>query len=92
MTGKKVFHVMRTTQTGKTVHLGDFDTVDEAKTVMIEHYKQTPKRGKFRYWITEDELEEIGGVMMRKTCLAFGNNGPYRKKFDADELKVLAAG
>ena len=32
---------------------------------------------------------EIGGVMMRRTCLVISGNGPYNKKFTAEELKQM---
>lgn len=86
---KTVFHVSRSSKTGKTVNVGDFDTLDAAREAMLSHYKVTPKRGNFYYRISEDELEEIGGVMMRRTCLVISGNGPYNKKFTAEELKQM---
>jgi hypothetical protein len=77
---RTVFNVSRTTKTGKPVKVGDFDTVDEAKVAMLKHYKATPKRGKFQYRICEEELEEINGVMFRKTCLVIsGDSRPFYK-------------
>ena len=66
---KTVFHVARSTKTGKTVNVGDFDTQVQAQAAMLEHFNATPKRGKFWYSISEDTLKEIGGVMFRETCL-----------------------
>ena len=86
---KTVFHVSRSSKTGKTVNVGDFDTLDAAREAMLSHYKVTPKRGNFYYRISEDELVEIGGVMMRRTCLVISGNGPYNKKFTAEELKQM---
>ncbi len=88
---KTVFHVSRSSKTGKTVNVGDFDTLDAAREAMLSHYKATPKRGIFYYRISEDELEEIGGVMMRRTCLVISGRGPYNKKFTAEELKQMVA-
>lgn len=87
---KTVFHVSRATKTGKTVNVGDFDTLAEARAAMLAHFNATPKRGKFWYSISEDTLKEIGGVLFRETCFCFGDNGPYRKTFLPDELKNLA--
>ena len=53
---KTVFHVSRSSKTGKTVNVGDFDTLDAAREAMLSHYKVTPKRGNFYYRISEDEL------------------------------------
>lgn len=89
---KIVFHVSRATKTGKTVNVGDFDTLEMAKSAMLEHFNATPKRGKFWYSISEDTLKDIGGVTFRETCVCIGGNGPYRKTFLPDELKILAAG
>jgi hypothetical protein len=86
-----VFNVSRTTKTGKPVNVGDFDTVEEAQAAMLNHYKAAPKRGQFRYRIREEELEEINGIMFRKTCLVIGgDNGPYYKSYAPEELKLLA--
>ncbi len=91
MENKKVFHVFRSTKTGKTVNVGDFDTVEQAREAMMEHYKKTPKHGKFWYSISEEELKEINGVVFREFCMVLsGGDKPYFKRFTADELKVLA--
>lgn len=55
---KTVFHVSRSSKTGKTVNVGDFDTLDAAREAMLSHYKVTPKRGNFYYRISEDEDEK----------------------------------
>ncbi len=88
---KKVFHVSRFTKTGKGTSVGDFDTVEQAKAAMLEHYKSTPKRGRFGYSITEEEIEEINGYAYRTFSMVIsGGNRPYYKRFMADELKALA--
>lgn len=89
---KRVFHVARSTKTGRTVDIGDFDTVEQAHEAMLNHYKETPKRGQFYYRISEEELEEIGGVMFRRFCLVIaGGNKPYNKRFASAELKTMAS-
>lgn len=88
---RTVFNVSRTTKTGKTVNIGDFDTVAQAQAAMMDHYNATPKRGKFRYCIREDELEMIDGIMFRRTCLVInGDSKPYYKSYTPEELKELA--
>ena len=83
MEEKRVFHVTRSTKTGKTVNIGDFDTVEQAHEAMLKHYKETPKRGQFFYRISEEELKEINGVMFRSFCMVIANgNRPYNKRFD----------
>lgn len=84
---KTVFHVSRATKTGKTVHVGNFDTEAQALSAMLAHFKAAPKRGKFCYSISKDVLREIGGVMFRETCIV---GGTYYKKFMPDELRKLA--
>ena len=64
-----VYTVTRSTKS-KTVVVGHFDTEAEAKTAMFEHFRSTPKRGKFHYRICLEELREIGGVMFRSTDLS----------------------
>lgn len=92
MEGKRVFHVTRSTKTGKTVNIGDFDTVEQAHEAMLKHYKETPKRGQFYYRISEEELKEIDGVVFRSFCLVLAGGGrPYNKRFDSAELKTLAS-
>ncbi len=91
MENKKVFHVSRSTKTGKSVSVGDFDTVEQAKEAMLEHYKKTPKRGKFRYSISEQDLETVNGIVFRKLCMVLSSGSkPFFKYFTADELKDLA--
>ncbi len=91
MEGKRVFHVSRSTKTGKAVNVGDFETVEQAQDAMLEHYKKTPKRGKFQYSISEQELETINGVVFRKFNMILSNGRrTYFKYFTADELKALA--
>ncbi len=91
MEGKKVFHVFRSTKTGKSVSVGDFDTVEQAHDAMLEHYKKTPKRGKFLYSISEEDLETVNGVVLRKFCMILSNGSkPYFERFTADDLKALA--
>lgn len=91
MEDKRVFHVTRSTKTGKTVNVGDFDTVEQAHEAMLKHYKETPKRGQFFYRISEEELKEINGVMFRSFCMVITNgNRPYNKRFDSTELKTMA--
>lgn len=92
MENKKVFHVTRSTKTGKSVDVGDFDTVEQAQKAMLKHYRETPKRGQFCYRITEEELKEIGGVVYRQFCLVIaGGNRPYNRRFDGKEMKELAS-
>ena len=91
MEKKKVFHVARSTKTGKTVNIGDFDAVEEAQAAMLTHYKTTPKRGQFCYRISEEELEEINGVTFRRFCMVLsGGNKPYNERFDGAALKTMA--
>ncbi len=92
MENKRVFHVTRSTKTGKTVDIGDFDTVEQAHEAMLKHYRETPKRGQFYYRISEEELKEIDGVVFRSFCLVIaGGNRPYNKRFDSAELKAMAS-
>jgi len=85
-----IFNVRRSTATGKSANVGDFKTLEEAETAMKKHYQATPKRGQFYYVISEEELEEIGGVIMRKFCITLSGDGhrPYYKKYTAEELKA----
>lgn len=86
-----VFNVRRSTATGKSVNVGDFKTLEEAEAAMKKHYTETPKRGKFYYVISEEELEDIGGVIVRKFCTALYGDGKrnYYKKYSAEELKAI---
>lgn len=83
---KKVFHVYRSNKSRKTTVVGDFDTLEAAKEAMLEHYRNTPKRGQFWYVVSEDNLKEIGGVMFRETCYF---DGSYHRTFKAEELKAI---
>ena len=56
---------MRYTKT-KSVAVGGYDTEDDAKAAMIEHFRRTPKRGNFYYRITQERLREIDGIMFRE--------------------------
>lgn len=50
----------------KSVGVGGYDTEDDAKAAMIEHFRRTPKRGNFYYRITQEMLREIDSVMFRE--------------------------
>lgn len=60
-----VYVVVRYTKT-KSVAVGGYDTEDDAKAAMIEHFCRTPKRGSFYYRITQERLREIDGIMFRE--------------------------
>ena len=60
-----VYVVVRYTKT-KSVAVGGYDTEDDAKAAMIEHFRRTPKRGNFYYRITQERLREIDGIMFRE--------------------------
>ena len=60
-----VYVVGRYTKT-KSVAVGGYDTEDDAKAAMIEHFRRTPKRGNFYYRITQERLREIDGIMFRE--------------------------
>jgi len=90
MENKRIFHVCRSTKSGKTVDVGDFETVKQAREAMLKHYRETPKRGKFWYSISEEELREISGVVFRSFSMVFSDGGrPYFKRFTADELRSM---
>lgn len=84
-----VFNVSRVPKTAKRVNVGDFKTLELAEKAMVEHYKNAPKRGKFYYSISEDELEDFNGVTMRMTTLCLTSGGPYYKRYGQDELKSM---
>lgn len=54
----------------KSVNVGSFDTMDEARAAMIKHFNSTPKRGSFHYFIHEEELRDAGGYILRSTDLS----------------------
>ena len=60
-----VYVVVRYTKT-KSVAVGGYDTEDDAKAAMIEHFRRTPKRGNFYDRITQERLREIDGIMFRE--------------------------
>ena len=60
-----VYVVVRYTKT-KSVAVGGYDTEDDAKAAMIEHFRRTPKRGNFYYRITQERLREIDRIMFRE--------------------------
>ena len=60
-----VYVVVRYTKTN-SVAVGGYDTEDDAKAAMIEHFRRTPKRGNFYYRITQERLREIDGIMFRE--------------------------
>jgi hypothetical protein len=80
----KVYNVSRFTAS-KSTNVGDFETIDQAEAAMIEHYKATPKRGKFRYTINEEDLEEKNGMVTRSFVL-FQN---YNKRYNAEQLAEM---
>lgn len=84
-----VFNVSRVPKTAKRVNVGDFETIELAEKAMLEHYKALPKRGKFYYSISEDELEDFNGIVMRRMTLCISGGGPYYKKYTRDDLNRM---
>lgn len=82
-----VYNVTRSMAT-KSQNVGDYQTVEEAIAAMIEHYKNTSKRGNILYRISQDTLEEIGGIVMRYFTVSVSGKGeqPYYKKYNRAEL------
>lgn len=91
MDKRTVYTVVRHTKTTKSTRVGDYGNAEEAKTAMVEHYKTTPKRGDFYYCISQEDLEDIGGVTFRKITLVLNNDGSrnYFARFDRDKLKQM---
>jgi len=85
-----VYNVTRSTAT-KSQNVGDYQTIEEATAAMIEHYKNTPKRGNISYQVGQDTLEEIGGVVMRYFTINISGKGEqsYYKKYNRVELDNL---
>lgn len=87
---KIIYNVTRSTSAGKHVNVGDFDSIQAARAAMIEHYRHTPKRGKFAYTITQQELQDIGGQLMRVQYFVLcGENKAYYRKYLAAELGAM---
>ena len=64
--------------------------LEQAEKAMIEHFNSTPKKGKFYYTISEDELEDIGGTIMRMFSITLSSGaGSYYKKYFPAELKEM---
>ncbi|WP_304430084.1 hypothetical protein [Faecalibaculum rodentium] len=78
-----VYAVVRYTKT-KSVEVGCFDTEDAAKTAMIEHFRSTPKRGKFYYRITQEGRRKIDGIMFRE----FDSSKPSWK-YTREQLEAM---
>jgi len=85
-----VYNVTRSTAT-KNQNIGDYQTIEEATAAMIEHYKNTPKRGNISYRVSQETLEDIGGVVMRyfTMCLSGKGEQSYYKKYGRPELDNL---
>ena len=88
--GKSLGYVFNVRRDTSTTHakIGDFKTLEEAKSAMLAHYNSNPKRGNISYRISEDELVETEGIVYRKTSIDLCGSGPYYKKFSAKELEV----
>lgn len=72
--------------------LGDFETVDQAKEKMLEHFVSSSKRGKYYYSITElGKTTSPDGYSLYTRILELTNDGPrqYDKDFYPEELKAL---
>lgn len=61
---KMVYTVRKCNKTKSTV-VGNFETLADAEAAMVEHYRNTPKRGIFYYSIWREGLEVIGDVTYR---------------------------
>ena len=89
---RTVFNVRRVPKTARATTVGDFETLEQAERAMLDHYKSQPKRGRFDYRISEDELENIGGTVFRRHTISLGlGAGPYYKRYEQDELKSMCS-
>jgi len=79
-----VYNVRRKSAT-KSMSVGDYNTLNEAKAAMLEHYTTTPKRGKFEYIINEEKLYDIDGIKMRMFAPLSGG-GAFYKCYTRSEL------
>lgn len=85
-----VFNVYKRFVTAKSVEVGDFETKEEAINAMIEHYKSNAKRGNFAYVISQCELEEINGVIFRKTTISLcGTDKKFYHSYTKEELATM---
>ena len=75
--------VVRYTKT-KSVAVGGYDTEDDAKAAMIEHFRRTPKRGNFYYRITQERLREIDGIMFREL-----DSGSPSWRYTREQLEAM---
>lgn len=80
----KTFVVKKLPKTKGSISVGYYDTKQEAKDAMIEHYKNNSKRGKFCYSISEERLEDCGGYIMHSFT-----SGDYYTRYTQEQLKYM---
>lgn len=83
-----VYNVRRKNTT-KSMSIGDYNTLNEAKAAMLEHYIVTPKRGKFEYIINEEKLYDIDGIKMRMFEISLSGGGAFYKRYTRSELDAI---
>lgn len=86
---KVVFNVKRSNTT-KITNVGDFETLEEAKKAMVNHFNATPKRGNFEYTIRQEHLEDCNGIIMRvfSTMLLSKKEGDdFYKRYSRAEIE-----
>lgn len=86
------FNLRRKTAT-KSIDIGDYGTLDEAKASMVNHFNITPKRGNIEYIIREENLEDYDGVIMRSfsITLSGGGKSTFYKRYTRQELEIMTA-
>ena len=80
-----IYNVRRKSAT-KSMSIGDYNTLNEAKAAMMEHYTATPKRGKFEYIISEEKLYDFDGIKMRKFEMSVSGGGAFYKRYARSEI------
>mgnify|MGYP000860151970 CR=1 FL=1 len=80
-----VYNVRRRNAT-KSATVGDYNTLDEAQSAMMQHYQNTPKRGNFQYIINEENLEDFGGTVMRVFNITLSGKGNFYHVYTRAEL------
>lgn len=85
-----VYNVARVPKTSSSINVGDFETLQQAEDAMCHHFNTTPKRGSFYYRISQDDIENVGGVIMRSFTVRLSNGaGSYYKKYSPAEITCI---
>lgn len=90
MENEKTVYCVTRRQATKSIDIGDFDTPEQARHAMFDHYHVTPKRGTFYYSIMEMKTGTSAGGFRYHSITISGKDRQFYERWTADRLRAAS--